>query len=184
MKGRNPRRLWDSADLVLVASDRDLDPAEDRDLPASLHHIGVVQPPPLVPDVDRADPDVLVGLSTTFFPGQVRALQSILDALALLPVRALVTTGEAIDPATLRRPANVEVHRLRPHGEVMPAVRLVIGHGGHSITMRALSHDLPLLIMPMHPMLDQKMIGQSVQAHGAARLLSKTAPPERIAKPW
>ncbi len=145
------------------------------------HHIGVVQPAPLLPDGDRAGPDVLVSLSTTFFPGQDRALQSILDALApLLPVRALVTIGEAADPATLRPPGNVEVHRLRPHAEVLPSVRMVIGHGGHSTTMRALSHDLPLLVMPMHPMLDQKMIGQSVQEHGAARLLSKTASLEQI----
>jgi UDP:flavonoid glycosyltransferase YjiC (YdhE family) len=180
LKGQHPKRLWESAELVLVASDRALDPAEDRDLPASLHHIGVVQPTPLIRDGDRSGPDVLVSLSTTFFPGQDRALQSILDALAPLPVRALVTTGEAVDPATLRPPSNVEVHRLRPHSEVMPSVRLVIGHGGHSTTMRALSHDLPLVIMPMHPMLDQKMIGQSVQEHGAGRLLSKTATAEQI----
>jgi UDP:flavonoid glycosyltransferase YjiC (YdhE family) len=46
--------------------------------------------------------------------------------------------------------------------------------------MRALSHDVPLVIMPMHPMLDQKMIGRSVQEHGAARLLNRTAAPEQI----
>lgn len=174
-KGQDPQRLWSSADLVLVACDRELDPAEDQDLPASLHHIGVVQPAPALSDVRGAGPDVLVSLSTTFFPGQDKALQTILDALAPLPVRALVTTGEAVDPTRLRPPRNVEVHRLRPHDEVMPNVRLVIGHGGHSTTMRALSHDLPLLIMPMHPMLDQKMIGQSVQEHGAGCLLPKKA---------
>lgn len=180
VKGQHPRRMWESADLVLVASDRELDPAEDEDLPAPVHHIGVVQPPPVPMDRDTDSPDVLVSLSTTFFPGQDRALQSILDALAPLPVRALVTTGDAVDPATLRAPANVELHRHRPHGEVMPAVSLVIGHGGHSTTMRALSHDLPLLIMPMHPMLDQKMIGASVEQHGAGLLLPKTATPDRI----
>ncbi len=62
----------------------------------------------------------------------------------------------------------------------MPAVDLVIGHGGHATTMRALSHDLPLLVMPMHPMLDQKMISQSVERQGAARLLRKTASAEQI----
>ena len=179
LRGQNPQRLWRSADLVLVASDRELDPAEDQDLPASVHHIGVVQPAPGL-ELDGSGPEVLVSLSTTFFPGQDKALQTILDALAPLPVRALVTTGEAVDPATLRPPRNVDVHRLVPHGELMPAVRLVIGHGGHATTMRALSHNLPLLVMPMHPMLDQKMIGQSVQNHGAGRLLPKTATAEQI----
>ena len=47
----------------------------------------------------------------------------------------------------------------------------------HDLTLDL--HDLPLLIMPMHLMLDQRMTGQSVQAHGAARLLSKTGPAER-----
>ena len=180
LRGQNPRRLWDGADLVLVAADRQLDPAEDQHLPASLHHIGVVQPVPALGDSDSAGPDVLVSLSTTFFPGQDRALQSILDALAPLPVRALVTTGDAVDPGMLRPPSNVEVRRYRPHGDVMPTVRLVIGHGGHATTMRALSHDLPMLIMPMHPMLDQKMIGQSVERHGAGLLLPKTATAEQI----
>jgi UDP:flavonoid glycosyltransferase YjiC (YdhE family) len=180
LRGQNPRRMWDGADMVLVAADRQLDPAEDQHLPASLHHVGVVQPAPVPMDGDRDGPDVLVSLSTTFFPGQDRALQSILDALAPLPVRALVTTGDAVDPGTLRPPSNVELCRYRPHGEILPTVRLVIGHGGHATTMRALSHDLPVLIMPMHPMLDQKMIGQSVEEHGAGLVLPKTATAERI----
>ena len=180
VRGQDPQRLWHSADLVLVATDRELDPAEDRDLPASVQHIGVVQPASVLAEGDPSGPDVLVSLSTTFFPGQDTALQTILDALEPLPVRALVTTGDAVDPSRLRPPPNVDVVRQRPHGEVMPAVRLVIGHGGHSTTMRALSHGLPLLVMPMHPMLDQKMIGESVQAHGAGRVLRKTATAEQI----
>ncbi len=182
VRGQNPRQLWAGADLHLVASDRGLDPAQDQDLPASVRHIGVVQEAPIPARGRAGEPgaDVLVSLSTTYFPGQDRALQRILDALAPLPLHAIVTTGEAVDPGPLRVPDNVEVHRLLPHAQVMPFVRLVIGHGGHATTMRALSHDLPLLVMPMHPMLDQKMIGQSVQRQGAARVLPKTASPERI----
>ena len=47
--------------------------------------------------------------------------------------------------------------------------------------MRALAHDLPLAIMPMHPMLDQKMIGNSVAARGAGIVLPASAPADRIA---
>ncbi len=57
---------------------------------------------------------------------------------------------------------------------------LVVGHGGHATTMTALAHDLPLVIMPMHPMLDQAVIGRTLEARGAARVVSKTARPDRI----
>ena len=90
------------------------------------------------------------------------ALQRILDATAGLEARVVVTTGPAIDPASLRSAANHEVHRYVPHEELMPQVSLVVGHGGHATTMRALAHDLPLVVVPMHPLLDQPMVGASV----------------------
>ena len=71
----------------------------------------------------------------------------------------VVTTGPVVDPAELRVPANAEVHRFVPHAELMPQASLVVGHGGHSTTMQALAHDLPMVLMPMHPMLDQPMVG-------------------------
>jgi UDP:flavonoid glycosyltransferase YjiC (YdhE family) len=62
----------------------------------------------------------------------------------------------------------------------MPTVSLVVGHGGHSTTMRALAHGVPLLILPMHRILDQLMIGNAVAAAGAGRVLRKTATAEDI----
>jgi len=182
LRGQNPVRLWESAGLLLVATDPDLDPMRRRDLPLTLRHTGVVQPAPLPPvRVPGARPRVLVSLSTTFFPRQERALQTIIGALGPLPLDAVVTTGFAIDPGRLRTAPNIELHRYLPHAHVMPAVSLVIGHGGHATTMRALAHGLPLVILPMHPMLDQKMIGNSVAARGAGIVLPATAPAGRIA---
>lgn len=180
--GQRPNRLWASAEAVLVAADPSLDPAGRGDVPASIRHVGVVQPTPhpRARDTGNARPRVLVSLSTTFFPGQDKALQSILDALAELPVDGVVTTGDAVDSEGLQRPDNVEVHRFMPHEQVLPTVDLVIGHGGHSTTMRALSHDLPLVVLPMHPMLDQTMNGRSVQQQGAAIVLRKTSSPKAI----
>jgi UDP:flavonoid glycosyltransferase YjiC (YdhE family) len=180
--GQRPERLWGSAEAVLVAADPSLDPAGGEDLPASIRHVGVVQPTPQrrASHTGNGRPRVLVSLSTTFFPGQDEALQSILDALAELPVDGVVTTGDAVDPQRLRRPQNVEVHRFMPHEQILPTVDLVIGHGGHSTTMRALSHDLPLVVLPMHPMLDQAMNGRSVEEQGAAVVLTKTSSPNAI----
>ena len=100
-------------------------------------------------------------------------LQKVLDATAGLDARVVVTTGPVIDPASLRAAANHELHRFVPHAELMPSMSLVVGHGGHSTTMQALAHDLPLVVMPMHPLLDQRMVGQSLERAGAGRLVSK-----------
>jgi MGT family glycosyltransferase len=118
---------------------------------------------------------VLVSLSTFRFPKMAQCLQTILDACAGLDARIVVTTGPVVDPAELRVPANAEVHRFVPHAELMPGASLVIGHGGHGTTMQALAHDVPLVLMPMHPMLDQPMVARSVEAAGAGRVVPKKA---------
>ena len=199
-KGQHPARLWAAADAVLVATLAELDPVPPGRLPANAHYTGPVlpaagrlqaidggdagtgptAPAPATRSQQAAAPLVLVSLSTTDYPGQRTVLQSILDALATLPIRAVVTTGPAVSPAQLRAPANAELHRYLPHEAVMPAASLVICHGGHATTMRALACGLPVLVIPVHPMLDQRMIGTSVQGQGAAIVLRKTASPGQI----
>jgi UDP:flavonoid glycosyltransferase YjiC (YdhE family) len=171
-----PERCWDAAELSLVASLDELD-AVPGARPANLRYTG-----PAVTGSPRAGNEsaVLVSLSTYNFPGQTPAMQNILDALATIDTRVIVTTGPAIDAAELRIPGNAEVHRYVPHAELMPQVSLVVGHGGHATTMLALAHDLPVAVMPMHPMLDQPMVGQALEAAGAGRLLSKEAGPDEL----
>jgi UDP:flavonoid glycosyltransferase YjiC (YdhE family) len=173
MRGVRPGRLWNAADRVLVATDSALDPATERQLPANVRYAGVVQAP-IQPRVRQGKPLVLVSLSTIFFEGLEETLQAILDALAVLPVRGVVTTG-AVAPGVLRAPANVEVHQYIPHDEIMPSVSMVVGHGGHSTTMRTLAHGVPLLILPMNRVTDQPMIGKAIAKLGAGRVLPKTA---------
>jgi UDP:flavonoid glycosyltransferase YjiC (YdhE family) len=179
VRGLRPGRLWAAADRVVVASDRELDPAGAGPLPANVRYTGVVQARPTAP-ATPAESAVLVSLSTIDYPGQAATLQAILDALAPLPVRAVVTTGDAVDPTALTVPANVDVHRYLPHEEVMPTVSLVVGHGGHATTMRALAHGLPLLILPLFARGDQPTVGAAVEAAGAGMVLPPTAPPEQI----
>lgn len=182
IKGQRPARLWSHARATLVAAMPDLDPASRRDLPTTLTYTGpawpdwATPPAPAVLDGKR----ILVSLSTVHYPGQVRVLQSIMDAVAGLPVHTIVTVGNAVDPADLRTPDNVELHRYLPHTQLMPTVSLVVGHGGHGTTMQALAHDLPLVTIPLHPMLDQPLIAAAVQEHGAARILRRSATPDQI----
>ena len=179
LKGYGARRIWKSCDAVLVCTDRSLDPAGSRDWPDSFVWTGPVQPE-TAPATPVAPPRVLASLSTIAFPGQTEAVQNILDGLADAPVEVVLTTGPAVDPAGLRVPANAEVHTFLPHDEVMPQCSAVIGHGGHSTTVRALAHGLPLVIMPMHPMLDQPMVGKVVAEAGAGVSIKRTSSPAEI----
>jgi UDP:flavonoid glycosyltransferase YjiC (YdhE family) len=172
------RKLLSAAAARLVACLPELDPAGSGTRPSNLHYTGpVVAGASAVP----TEPTVLVSLSTVNFPGQTRAMQHILDALGTLDVRGIATVGPSIGMKNLAAPPNVELRGFVPHAELLPTVSMVIGHGGHATTMVALAHDLPVLVMPMHPMLDQKMVGQSLVDAGAGRLLSKNAKPAAIA---
>jgi UDP:flavonoid glycosyltransferase YjiC (YdhE family) len=179
LKGLSARRIWDRCDAVLICTDRTLDPAGSKDWPDSFVWTGPAQPE-TKSAVAEAPPRVLASLSTIAFPGQSEAVQNILDGLADAPVEVVLTTGPAVDPNSLTVPANAEVHVFLPHDEVMAGCSAVIGHGGHSTTVRALAHGLPLVIMPMHPMLDQLMVGKAIEAAGAAVTIKRTASPEQI----
>lgn len=179
--GLHPVRLWRNAPRLLLATDRELDPVGEGRLPASARYVGVVQSAPRsAPRRTDALPRVLVSLSTMYVAGQDKVLQNVLDALGCVSAHVIVTTGRGVNAGSLRVPANAAVHEFLPHEEVMPTVDLLVGHGGHDTTMRALVHDLPLVILPLHPAVDEKMIGRSVERAGAGRLLAKNAKPEQI----
>ncbi len=171
LKRLAPSRSLAQARLRLVATLPALDPAGAKPR-SDLTWVG-----PVVQVAERVvgDPLVLVSLSTFRFPKMGACLQTILDACAGLDARVVVTTGPVVDPAELRAPANAEVHRFVPHADLMPRASLVIGHGGHGTTMQALAHDVPLVLMPMHPLLDQPMVARSVAAAGAGRVVPKKA---------
>ncbi len=175
LRGVAIRSAWSTAPLALVASDRTLDPAPTT-TPPSFVWSGVVEQLPTAPTRASTPPQVLVSLSSVDIPRQNALLQRILDALAPLPVRVVATTGPTINPRSLRPPGNAEVHAFVPHYDVMPSSSLVIGHGGHSTTMRALLHDLPLLILPADPRIDHPLLGRAVESSGAGLMLRNSVP--------
>jgi UDP:flavonoid glycosyltransferase YjiC (YdhE family) len=200
LKGLPPRRVMGRADLVLVCADPLLDPAGswdsvswDRDPDRVVWSGAVVDdvcPAPAgQPDGARPPspgapagslPRVLASLSTTAFPGQQEVLQKILDAASGLPVELVMTTGPTVDPASLSAPANAAMHSYVDHIEIMPGCSAVICHGGHSTSMRALAHGLPVMVLPMHPMMDQHMVGKAISNAGAGVLLNRKSSPDQI----
>ena len=97
LRGRPSPEPWGGADVALIATLRSLDPDGDKTLPPSIRFTGPVwQGTPQPARQPDGEPRMLVSLSSLWFPGQVRVLQNILDALDGLPVRAVVTTGMAV----------------------------------------------------------------------------------------
>ena len=173
--GLNPRRLWAAADARVVITLEEFDDLSGVADPPRLDYVGPVLPAVHGPRDPAGVDRILVSLSTTYVAGQAETLQRILDAIGELPLHAIVTTGPAVDPIELRAPANVELHRFIPHADVMPTVSLVVGHGGHSTTMLALAHDLPLVILPVNPAFDQPIIGRRIAELGAGVTLAATS---------
>ena len=98
-----------------------------------------------------------------FFPGLYR---DALAALALLPVRVLVTVGRERDPQDLGPVApNVHVARWVPQADVMPHAAAIVCHGGSGTVRTALCSGVPTIVVPL--LADQPYNGRRVEQLGA-----------------
>jgi MGT family glycosyltransferase len=145
--------LMARADRVLVCSSPSYDFGSSS-VPANVCYVGPqLEDHPNQGSGDQwagppTQPLVLVGLSSTVMR-QEGLLQRAADALGQLPVRGLVTTGPAVDPAVISAPANVTVTRWARHADVLPHCSAVITHGGHGTVMKALIAGVPLIVVPL-----------------------------------
>ncbi len=92
-------------------------------------------------------PLVAVAFSTTF-QNHAAVVQNVIDALASLPVRVLVTLGGSLQPDELRASPNATIVESATHTIVMRDAALVVTHGGHGTVMRALVNRVPMLVIP------------------------------------
>jgi UDP:flavonoid glycosyltransferase YjiC (YdhE family) len=105
-------------------------------------------------------------------------LGRIASALGELPVRGLITTGPAIDPATIAAPANVIVVRSAPHSQVLPHTAAMVTHAGHGSVIKSLAAGVPLVCLPLGR--DQLDNAARVDYHGAGLRLKPGAEPAAI----
>ena len=128
-------------------------------------------------DINDLRPLVVVSLSSTF-QNQAGTIQRCIDAIGQLDVKGLVTLGMAMENEEFNLPQNVKIIKSAPHSLVFPLADLVITHGGHGTIMRALSHGLPLICMPMGR--DQNDNAAKISYHGCGVKLSKNAGSNKI----
>ena len=120
-----------------------------------------------------ADPLVYVSFGTVaaslgLFPDLYRG---VVAALAPLPVRVLLTVGDAGDPAQLEPlPAHVHVERWWRQQDVMPHAAAMVGHGGFGTTLLGLSAGVPMVVVPLFA--DQPDNARRVAGMGAGIALA------------
>jgi MGT family glycosyltransferase len=125
------------------------------------------------------DPRPLVVVSfSTFFQGQTDQIARTLEALAPLPVRAVVTLGPALDPAAFPAPEHILVVQSASHDALIPQASLLITHAGHGTAVRAIRHGVPVLALPMGR--DQADNASRIALRGAGLRLDASSPPEAI----
>ncbi|MGI5487219.1 glycosyltransferase [Microtetraspora malaysiensis] len=169
-------------DRCLVLSPRALD-YPSRRFPDYVRHVGPrLDDPAWVGELELPKGDaplVLVSLSSTFM-NQRAVLERIAEALGTLPVRALLTTGPAVDPATVRAPGNVRVTAAAPHSLALRHTAVTITHAGHGTVVKSLAAGVPLVCVPLGR--DQSEVARRVELAGAGITTGKGASPGTIAR--
>jgi len=135
---------------------------------------------PWADDDDR--PLVVVGLSSGF-QDQLAVLDRVADALATLPVRALITLGLGLERDALPPRSgvgDVVVRQTAPHTTLLPEASLVVTHCGHGTVMKSLIAGVPMVCLPMGR--DQNDNAARVVHHGAGVRLKPSAKPGAVAQ--
>src|SRR4051794_9673903 len=179
---RDMFELLDRCAEVLVMTSPSFDFSSPH-IPGNVHFVG-----PQLDDPDWAtagdwrpegeEPLVLVATSSVF-QDQLDLLRRVATALGRLPVRAVLTTGRAVDPAEVPAPANVRVVRAAPHRAVLAEAAVVVTHAGHGSVLKSLAAGVPLVCIPMGR--DQKDNTVRVLRLGAGVRVDQKATPDGIA---
>ena len=164
---------------IYVMTAPELDFSSKAQLPANVHYVG----PAFEPfekewespwPSENADPLVLISFSTSYMNQRALA-QRVLDAVAGLRVRALLTAGPALDPSQLRIPGNARSVAFVSHRTVLPHAALVITHAGWQTVNAALADGVPLVCIPDGR--DQPdNAARVVVAHAGVRVGKKSSP--------
>jgi MGT family glycosyltransferase len=174
--------LFDRCSRVLVMTSPSFDFSAPQ-LPDNVIYVG-----PQLDDPDWAaetgwerqgsEPLVLVATSS-IYQDQVNLLQRIVQALGQLPVRAVLTTGRAVDPEEIEAGPNVQVLQAAPHAQVLREASVVVTHAGHGTVLKSLAAGVPVVCIPMGR--DQKDNTVRVLRLGGGVRLSKRSTPTQIA---
>ena len=108
-------------------------------------------------------------------PEATAVFRCVLEAVAGLPVRVLLTVGRATDPKSLGSiPENTRVEPWVAQDDVLARAALVVCHGGSGTTFGALAAGVPVVVCPLFA--DQRRNAQIVKQSGAGAALGGHIP--------
>jgi MGT family glycosyltransferase len=137
-----------SAELAMVATFPQLE--YPRQWPAHVHLTGPMFFELPYPDLELpagAGALVLVAPSTAQDP-EARLVRAALEALADEPVRVIATLNRMRPARRIPVPANALLVDWLSYSQVLPQADLVVSHGGHGTSARALAAGVPVLACP------------------------------------
>src|SRR5579884_1720398 len=176
-------QLLTAADLVLVTAPRQLD--VDGETPANVSYCGALFEGPgedagWVPPPGEA-PLVVVSMGTAGDAQQETAvLGRIMEAVAALPVRTLITLPDYLKAADLPpAPPNVTVGGYVRHPAVLPHAAVLVSHAGLGTVLAGLAHGVRLVCLPLGR--EQPDNAAAVERIGAGTRLPSDAGPAAIA---
>ena len=95
-------------------------------------------------------PVVYATLGTVFTRHVAGLFAAMLEGVRDVAGTLILTVGNKVDPASLGpQPAHVHVERYVPQSLLFPRCDLVVTHGGSGTLVAALSHGLPLVVIPI-----------------------------------
>jgi MGT family glycosyltransferase len=152
-----------------------------RDWPT---HVRLVGPGLWEPPIDtppwlstETRPIVLVTASTAYQRDD-KLIATALEALADENFAVVVTTG-ALDSSAFDPPHNARVETFLPHRPILERAACVVCHGGHGITVKALSSGVPVCAVPFCR--DQFDVARRVEVSDAGvRVHHRNLSPKRL----
>jgi UDP:flavonoid glycosyltransferase YjiC (YdhE family) len=106
----------------------------------------------------------------TVFNDRVEIFEAFLAGLRDEPLNLIVTVGRNQDPAQFGpQPPHIRIERYIPQTQLFPRCDLVLTHGGSGTVLAALTHGLPLVIVPISA--DQPENAERCAALGLGRTL-------------
>jgi MGT family glycosyltransferase len=121
---------------------------------------------------------IFATLGTVSNQGAQDVFAAIIEGAGKVAGTLVLAVGADFDPAVLGpQPAHIHVERYLPQSLVFHRCDMVITHGGSATLITALSHGLPLVVLPISA--DQPDNAALVAAHGLGRVIGqdqRTAP--------
>jgi MGT family glycosyltransferase len=170
----NATAIFTAPPLTLYVTSKALEYPR-RNWPASFCFTGPLNwDPPTDPPawLDELSRPVALVTSSSEFQDDGRLITTALAALATEDVDVVATMPAGIEAQDV--PANAHLEEFVPHSLVLPRAAVAITHGGFGATQKAISHGVPLVVVPFGR--DQSEVGRRVEAAGVGVLL----PPKKL----